>query len=367
MSWLDATWPLSPTARELARRALLVGIAGAVVLAVAALFDVRAVLQVYLAAAIGWTAVPIGCLPLLMMMHLIGGVWRREVAAPFLAACRTLPVAAVLFLPVLLGIGQLYPWTHGASPEWTGFKTVYLSEWCFILRTILYFVIWITFAVVLTRSAQPRRGVASAGLIVYAITASLAGIDWAMSLEPEFASSIYGLIFLTHQLLAGLAAAIAARVFLSPRPCRTIGLGALLLSVVLLWMYLHAMQYIIIWSGDLPREITWYIERAEGGWGLVIWALGLLQGAAPFVACLSARWRSSPAVLGGMALTILAMRLLESFWLTLPAMPLSSPWLTLVLAIAAVAAVGGLWGAVFLRCLLPGAPLLLPAKEARYG
>lgn len=354
------------SSRALARAALVLGAGGIAILVIAALFDLRAVLQVYLAAAIGWTAIPIGCLPLLMMMHLIGGVWREELAAPLVAGCRTLPVAAVLFLPVLLGAGQIYPWIDATSPQWTGFKTVYLSDWSFILRTIAYFAIWIALSSVLTRAERPRRGLAAAGLIVYALAASLAGVDWAMSLEPEFSSSIYGLIFITHQLLAGLAVAIAAHVFLSPQPTRMQGLAGLLLSVVLLWAYLHAMQYIIIWSGDLPREIAWYMSRADNGWASAIWLLGLLQGAVPLIACLSARWRSSRAVLGGVALTTLAMRLLEAFWLTLPPMDHHGSWLTAMLAAAAIAAVGGLWGAAFLHSLVPGRRLLA-AKGAGYG
>jgi hypothetical protein len=351
----------------LARSVLLVGLVGAGVLVLVALADVRTALHAYLAAVIGWTAIPIGCLPWLMTMHLVGGVWRAELAMPLMAGCRTLPVAGLLFLPVLLGIGAIYPWTSGGAADWTAFKTVYLSDWCFVLRTVIYFAIWIVLSVILTRSARPRRGVASAGLIIYAITASLAGVDWAMSLEPDFSSSIYGLIIIAHQLLAGLAMAIAAKVFLSATPERTKGLAALLLSTMLLWAYLHAMQYIIIWSGDLPDEIGWYVKRAEGGWGWAIWLLGLFQGAAVLIACLSARWRADPKVLGAMALTTLAMRLLEAVWLTLPAFESPAPWLSVITAIAAVVAVGGLWSAALLRALSGNEWRLFTTSEAGYG
>src|SRR5262249_37384252 len=155
-----------------------------------------------------------------------------------------------------------------------GFKAFYLAPWFFVLRTIIYFAIWTVLAIWVRNSwADPRRMIVSAstGLIIYALTASFAGIDWLESLTPDFHSSLYGLLFLTFQLLAGLAFALA--VALARLGAPTFQYGAILLSVLLLWAYIHAMQYIIIWSGNIPDEVIWYANRERGLWGVMLWVL----------------------------------------------------------------------------------------------
>src|SRR3954451_9066157 len=118
---------------------------------------------------------------------------------------------------------------------------------------------------------------ASAGLIMYALTVSLAGIDWMESLEPHFHSSIYGLLFLSFVLLNGIAFTVGARIWLDQRLGATRGYSALLVATILLWAYLHAMQYIVIWSANIPDEVTWYIERSAGGWRFLLAGLALGQ------------------------------------------------------------------------------------------
>jgi hypothetical protein len=331
------------------RLSLWIGIAGAIVGVIGLFVDARASLQVYLAAAIGWTSVPIGCIPILAMMALIGGAWRNELAAPVLAAIRTIPIAALLFLPVLIGAAYIYPWAQSGWDAETSFRAVYLSRWFFTVRSVLYFALWIGLATRI-RLDRPRGAAASVGLILDGSTASLAGVDWAMSIDLDFSSSMYGLIFLTHQWLAGLAFAAMIRMFVAPPAAKLIATGGLLISMILLWGYLHAMQYIVVWSGDLPRDIAWYVRRASHGWGIAIWALFLFQGFVPLLLLMLSPWRRIPARVGAIAFVMFAAGLLESFWLTLPGFPPAAvgPILEAVLAIAMTAAVGGLWTAAFL-------------------
>lgn len=333
-----------------ARLSLGIGVVGAVVGVIGFFVDVGTSLRMYLAAAIGWTSIPVGCIPILMMLALIGGAWRGELGGVVAAAARTMPVAALLFVPVLIGVAYIFPWAQSGWEADTGFRALYLSRWFFIVRAIVYFAIWIWLAFQIRRIDRPQAAAASAGLILYGITASLAGVDWAMSLDLEFSSTTYGLIFLTHQMMAGLAFAAAIRMLVVPPAGKLIATGGLLISMILLWGYLHAMQYIVVWSGDLPRDIGWYVRRATHGWGIVIWLMFLFQGFLPLLLLMLSPWRRLPSRVGAISLVMVLAGLLESFWLTVPDFPppASGPVIAVVLAVAMTAAVGGLWMAAFL-------------------
>lgn len=335
--------------RRFVRPSLLAGAIGTAVTLLGVLLDPEVFLRAYLAAFIGWSAVPIGCLALLMMVWLIGGNWRVALYRPLAAGCRTLPLAMLLFLPIALGVTAIYPWAGGAV-SLSGFKALYLSGPFFILRTVIYFLIWIGLSTVLLRGNRGQPIVAAVGLILYALTGSLAGVDWAMSLDPTFHSSIYGLIFLVHQMLAGLAFAVVVRSWSAEEARYPSTLGGLLVSGILSWGYVAAMQFIIIWAGDLPEEIAWYQDRTGGIWSAVTAILALSEGVVPFFLLLSPQLRRSPTALGSIALLILAGGFVEAVWLTLPSAEPATPSVVMcVIAVpAAFVAVGGLWiGAFF--------------------
>jgi hypothetical protein len=177
---------------------------------------------------------------------------------------------------------------------------------------------------------------ASVGLMVYALTASFAGIDWIESLTPQMHSSIYGLLLIGFQLLAGFGFAVFIALWRG-RPTRRY--GEILLSLLLLWAYLQAMQYIVIWAADIPDEVTWYLHRASGGWAVVTWGLMLGQFVIPFFALLSERVRYGQRPVLWLCGATLALRLVEAFWLVLPSthadgwvLLLDIPAVTLVLA-----------------------------------
>jgi hypothetical protein len=180
---------------------------------------------------------------------------------------------------------------------------------------------------------------AAAGLIVWSLTVSLAGIDWIESIKPKFHSSVYGLLVLSFTLVAAFAfGLLAVLVPARSRRMANTAYAGVLLSVLLLWAYLHAMQYIIIWAGNIPDEVTWYVVRSEGAWGLALWVLFLGQFILPFFALLSARVRASTRALIVLAALSLAMRCVESAVLILP--PLEAGALALVFLAAALVAIG---------------------------
>jgi len=323
---LRRIWPL----------AALAGLAGSI----AGLFiDPHALLASYLAAAVGWSAIPIGALAVLLTTYLVRGEWTEGLHAPLTGAALTLPVAGVLFVPVLIAMPWLYPWASGAEPH-GAFQAVYLTPWFFTIRTIAYFALWTLLALwarhVWGDLARMLRA-GSVGLIVYALTASFAGIDWIESLSPEFHSSIYGLLFLTFQLVAGFAFAVFVAL---QRRGPTFRYGDILLALLMLWAYIHAMQYIVIWSGDIPDEVVWYLRRSSDGWGVVLTLLVLLQFVIPFFAMLSERVRYGRGPLLVIAGATLVLRFVEAFWLVLPSVSVAGPVLLLTVP-ATVLAIGG--------------------------
>jgi hypothetical protein len=184
-----------------------------------------------------------------------------------------------------------------------------------------------------------RPALAAIGILAYALIGSLIGIDFAESTEPHFHSSIYGLLALTGQWLAGISFAILLGLWKS-RGRAPLAAAGVLVTAILLWGYMHAMQYIVIWAGDIPGEVRWYLERGRGGWWLLAWAVFGLQGLLPFAALLSPSVRNSCAAMVILALLTLAMRLAENAWLVLPGLAGLS-WAAAPLILAASAAMLG--------------------------
>jgi hypothetical protein len=268
----------------------------------------------YLAAAVALAAIPLGAVGLLLMMDVMGGSWRANLRPAALRIAALLPWAMLAFLPLAAAVLIHPPAAFAPRPEWTAFRAAYLNAVFVVLRTAVYAVIW----TVLPRAAVPDRrpGRAAVGLVVFTVTVTLAAVDWIMATDAAFSSSIFGLLFLAHAVLAGLAAAITLTLLRDPgRPSH----GALLLSALLIWAYMHAMQFLIFWTGDKPDDARWYMMRGAGLWGAVlvlIAAFGLLL---PFAALLSSPGRSDPRVLRPVCAAVLGALALECFWLVMPA------------------------------------------------
>jgi hypothetical protein len=301
----------------------------------------HAALLGWLVAFLAFSTVPIGCLAILMMVTLVPGTWRELYGRPLLLGSSLLALAFVAVLPILIGMGPLYPWTNPAvTAAYPPFKAQWLSPTFFVLRQILYWIgliaIWLGLVVLASR----RTAIAAAGLIGYALIASWMGGDLAESLTPDFHSSIYGLIILANGWLGGIAFAnlvgLASREGAAPSSAS----GPFMVAL-LAWAYLHAMQFIVIWAGDIPDEVVWYLARGTGGWAWVTAALFLLQGFGPFFAMLSPAVRQSRNGMMTVAAVTLAMRPVEAAWLLLPGQRLNWPvWAFAALGLMAMAGLG---------------------------
>ena len=308
------------------------------VLALGLVIDRRSTLAAYIVAWVAMGAIPLGALGVLMMSYLVRRAWTGRLHAVLVAATSALPVVALLYLPVLIGMTELYPAASGHHPL-PPFKAAYLAPWFFTLRTITYFVVlWLIARWQRTawRDLERMTRSASVGLIVYALLVSFAGIDWIESLEPDFHSSVYGLLYLCFTMLNGVAFGIAAGLLFEQRIGRTKGYSALLLSTILLWTYLHAMQYIVIWAGNIPDEAVWYLKRSSDGWQFVLAFLALGQFIFPFFALLSARVRHDRSWLLALCGLTLLMRCWEASILILPAVPDTSPLIVGFMLLAAL-------------------------------
>ena len=305
------------------RRLLLrAGIAGLALTALGLFFSPAQFFRSYLWAFLFWFGIALGCLPLLMLYHLVGGAWGFTVRRIIESGARTLPLLAILFLPVILGIPQLYEWSHAdrvAQVEQLKQKQPYLNVPFWIVRSIFYFSVWLYFAHRLNRlsakqdeTGEPRlvnafQRLSGPGLDVYGFTISFAAFVWAMSLEPQWNSTIYGMLWIVSQALSSLAFSIAVLALLASAPPMSDrvraeslhDLGNLLLAFVMLWAYLSFSQLLIIWSGNLPQEIQWYLSRLRHGWQWVAAALITFHFFVPFFLLLSRLrlpyWRSWPA------------------------------------------------------------------------
>lgn len=339
----------------------------ALVLVAGLVVDIHSTLSAYLVAWIASGSIPIGALGVLMMSYLVRWNWTTALRPILMAAIATLPLVAILFVPVLIWLAHVYP---AASDPATlkPFKAIYLAPWFFALRTIVYFMIWSLLALWLrlagTNSERMTRA-ASVGLIVYALTVSLAGVDWLESLEPDFHSSIFGLLFLGFTLLSGLAFGIAGGLLLRRRIGSRKAYSALLLSMILIWAYLHGMQYLVIWSGNIPDEATWYLERSSHGWQIVLAVLAFGQLIFPFFALVVERIRSDRNWLSGLCALTLLMRCVEAALLALPPLDHLHPVTTCVMLVAGLTFVAAALWWMFDATLSGRAAAFIPAGWRR--
>ena len=309
----------------------------------------------------------LGSLGLVMLQHLTGGHWGIIIRRPLESATRTLPLVAVFFLPIAL-IGMKYLYGAWLNPEelrkepLSEFQQSYLTQGRFELRAFIYFIIWLLLMYIfnyLSKQQDERpedralrrrlKMLAGPGIILYVFAMSFAAIDWVMSISPHWASTIYGFLFVAGQLISSMSLMIAVVVLLArTEPFSAVlqrrhlhDLGKLLLAFVMLWAYFAFSQLLIIWSGNLPEEITFYLTRLNGGWGVVAVLVLIFHFFVPFFLLLPQSVKRSNKLLPRTALWLIFMRLVDLFWMTRPeftsrAVP---SWLDLLLPIA----LGGLW------------------------
>lgn len=333
---------LGPRLDRIQRIALGIGVVFLILTALGVFFDAGQFLRSYLYAYLYTLGLSMGCLGILLMHHTVGGKWGVVTRRLLESGTRTFPLMALLLIPILIGMSSLYLWARpelvqqDAALKW---KSGYLNVPFFIVRMVIYFALWMLYAWILNRksleqdrTADPAlpvrmRQISAPGLVVFTLSGTFAFFDLIMSLEPHWFSTIYGAMFLIGQMLETFAFIIAVVVLLARRPpfseILTVrhfhDLGNMMLAFTILWAYLSFSQFLIIWSGNLPEEIPWYVRRESGGWGYIAVILIVFHFFAPFVLLLSRFVKRSPALLYKVAIGMIVIRLIDVYWIVEPA------------------------------------------------
>lgn len=362
-----------PGVSRFQQRALIVGVVFTVIFVAGFFLEPAQFFHSYLFAFSFWAGISVGALLLLMLQHLTGGGWSLVIRRVLEAATRTLPLIVIFFLPVVLGAHWIYRWTDHeviAESQVLTEKAKYLNLPFFTARAAIYFAVWLALAFFLNRwsSAQDRTAdkqlgkrmqmLSGPGMVLVIFTVSFASIDWFMSLDPEWSSTIYGFLFVAAWSLSALAFVVAVMAALAKHaPMSSIvaqshfqDLGKLLLALVMLWAYFAFSQFLIIWSGNLPEEIRWYLPRTHGAWGAIALAVIVLHFAFPFLFLLSRSFKRHSGKLVIVAVLILVMRLVDLFWMITPSFTREHFHLSWTDVVAPIA-MGGLWLGVFGRAL----------------
>jgi hypothetical protein len=354
------------------RMAPMVGGVALLVCIIGAPFSPQQFFRAYLAAYCFWLGIPLGSLSVLMIYHLTGGAWGFLIRRILEAATRTLPLMAILFVPIACGmaLNKLYVWTDPAvarsSAAMRQKTDWYLIPWFFCVRAALFFVLWIALAYLLNTLSRRqdqasderlRRWLArisGIGLAVYGVTITFASVDWVMSLQPAFRSTIFGPIFASGQILSGHAFALVVLCWLVSRPPLNrvyskeafIDLGSLQFTFLIIWSYVCFFQFMLVWIANQRYDSIWYLPRTVGGWQWVVWALFILHFVVPFFLLLTRDVKTTPRSLAQVAGLLLFMQMVFKYWQVEPAFAdtwIGQHWMDFLTPFA----IGGLWLANF--------------------
>ena len=354
--------------------AFFIGILAMLVSVLGATFQTAQFFRSYLFAYVFWLGLALGGFGLTMLHQLVGGRWGFATRRFFEAGLMTLPLMAALVVPLFFGLGKIYGWANRQivfSNEVLRHRHVYLNAPFFIIRMVIWFAIWLWLARVLLRGARAQdhtsdpeptrrlRTFSGPGVVIYVFSASFAFIDLVLSLEPDWYSTIFLILIVIGQTLAMLSLGIILlRIFAARAPFSEMvtpqffhDLGNLLLAFVMLWAYMAFSQLLIIWSGNLPAEISWYLHRCYGGWKTVALLLGLFHFAVPFALLLSRDLKRRIDLLCGIAALVFVAHIVDVYWLVMPSFLTNAAhpavhlhWLDLTVFIG----IGGFWVALFL-------------------
>ena len=374
-------------------RTLALGVGGValIIWAVGLYFDKEQALLSWLLGFIFWGGIGIGCLGVLMLQYLTGGAWGVVIRRILEAGTRTLPVIIIMFIPLAIGVytHSFYEWTN-MSPDDHAIKErgIYLLPWFWIVRSGIYFALWGVMVYLLNKwSAQQdqtktvedsrlllERASRFSGptMVVYALVVTFAVVDWMLTLDPHWFSTIWGLLFVAGWALSCFCFVVANLAYLSDKAPmnRVVGkrhfhdLGKLMLALVMVWAYFNFSQFLIIWAGNLPEETGWLLTRMKGGWGYIGVGLILFHFAFPFLVLLQQDFKRKARWLATLAIFILVMRIVDMFYLIGPSARVAADsfapgtfsvsWMDFVAPVA----VGGIWlwwffGELMKRPLVP--------------
>jgi hypothetical protein len=381
---MNQTEQLQSQLNRIQKSALIVGVVALAFCGAGLTLDKSQFFQSYLFGYLFWFGISVGCFSVVALHHLVGGGWGFVIQRILESGSRTLPLMFVFFLPLFFGMQDLYLWARpGAAVDAIlQQKAPYLNAPFFWIRAVFYFAVWGVFIYFLNKwsHAQDRTGyplltlkiekIAGPALVFYVLTMTFAAFDWVMSLEPHWFSTIFGVIFVVGQGLTTLAfAIIGVRLLEKREPIASViqtkhfhDLGNLMFAFVLLWAYVSFSQFFIIWSGNLPEEITWYVHRLHGGWGVMGMVIVIFHFFVPFVLLLLRKTKQRSKVLVKIAVAMFFIRMIDLYWTVAPNFnegKFGVHWMDILAPLG----IGGVWMAMFISQLKGRA--LMPVNDPR--
>jgi len=391
MALRETAEQIFPELAQNQRKFLLAGAAGAVVSAIGFVTNPEQFYTSYLMAYMLVLGLTLGALAFAMVHQLSGGAWGVVARQSLGAASRVMPYLTLLFLPIVVGMPHLYEWTHAdvvANDAILRGKQLYLNTPFFLIRAALYFAVWNALSFFLNKWSKEQdetgdpaiplrmQRLSSGGLLAYGLTITFASFDWVMSRDPHWFSTIYGALFIGGQGLITLAFQIVMLSWLAKRkpmsdaltPTYLHDLANLMFAFTVLWAYFSFSQYLIIWSGNLPEEIMWYLHRLQGGWVFIGMALVVFHFVLPFFLLLMRGIKRNPGLVSKVAMAVIVARLIDLFWLIAPETHthgLSISWMDLVIPVTLFA----IWIGLYMQQLRqrPLLPLHDPQFEEALG
>ena len=384
------------TPAEIGRwRTLSLGLGGIalIIWAVGAYFNTEQALRSWLLGFIFWGGIALGSLGVLMLQYLTGGAWGVVIRRILEAATRTLPLVIIMFIPLAIGVWthSFYEWTHLPPTDHVmEVRGIFMTPWFWIVRSIGYFFLFSIMVYLLNKwSVQQDKTVtveesrlvlekasrfSGPTMVIYALTVTFAVIDWMLTLDPHWFSTMWGLLFVAGWALSCFCFVVAILAYLSDKAPmdRVVGkrhfhdLGKLMLALTMVWAYFNFSQFLIIWAGNLPEETVFYLTRMKGAWGYMGIALIAFHFAFPFLVLLQQDFKRRAKWIATLAMFILVMRLVDMFYIIGPSARVSGvlengafyvSWMDFVAPIA----VGGIWLWWFFGELIKRP--LVPAKD----
>ena len=383
MDLIDTTVTVQPALQRAQQIAMIAAIVGVILSVVAFVVNPSVFFQSYLAVYLWVFGLSVAGLMYSMIHYLGGGRWGAAIGDVVRSEASQFWLLAILFIPIILGVPYLYRWFDpkvlAANPTLQD-KVGWFSMPGWIGRAVIYFALLILISRLLDRwfnrwdaTGDPvyrrrLRNLSGIGLAIVVLSVSFAMFDWIMSLEPGWASTIYGMMLIAGHGLAGWAFAIFVMTRLRHRwPISAYSqwrlwqdLGSLQLANLIIWAYTSFDQLMIIWIGNLNDEIPWYLKRMNDGWQYVGIFILAFQFAVPFFALVLRGTRRSPVALGRVTAMLFTARFVEDIFLTEPEFPLRSVlshWTDLALLLA----LGGIWMIFFVRQLQTRLVVVRPA------
>jgi hypothetical protein len=366
-----------PATRTIQSRSLVIGIVFWVIAIIGALLRPDQFFRGYLLSFMAWLGVTLGSMSILMIRHLTGGGWGTVIRRVMGAAMRCIPLMTIFFIPILFGLPYLYIWARPLGTisdvhlreHLQDITRSYLSIKFVIVRAAVYFAIWNLFSFLLTKWSREQdepnppnntrkfKALSGPGLVIYAFTISFAAIDWVMSIDPSWISTIYGLILLIGEVLSAMCfAVVVERILVNYKPMSDWLIpdfvhdhGKWMLTFLMLWAYFSFSQLLIIWAGNLPDEITWYFRRFHGGWPIAGVLLIFGHFIVPFVLLLSRPFKRDIRKLVWLAVWLMLMRWVDLLFIIEPnySPTITVTWADIVIPIA----MGGIWMWFYFRNL----------------